>query len=154
MRWSPKGIEGYPTSIPEHIYTHCLLHLPTHPHQIFGCVETLPNMSITIDKILAASPNTERGRPTQLSSDPKGERLAYAVSIPGCPILGVCSNLLMYLPVRQIYLPSIHRRPLNQQAIRGPHHCDDCGSHFPLRVLRGFWGRLRYSKGVGCRGGG
>ncbi|KAH9223420.1 hypothetical protein DL95DRAFT_431393 [Leptodontidium sp. 2 PMI_412] len=35
-------------------------------------------MSITIDKILAASPNTERGRPTQLSSDPKGERIAYA----------------------------------------------------------------------------
>jgi hypothetical protein len=37
-------------------------------------------MSITIDKILAASPNTERGRPTQLSTDPKGQRIAYAVS--------------------------------------------------------------------------
>ncbi len=37
-------------------------------------------MSIVIDKILAASPVTERGRPTQLSADPKGERLAYAVS--------------------------------------------------------------------------
>ncbi|TVY29560.1 putative WD repeat-containing protein [Lachnellula hyalina] len=35
-------------------------------------------MSIKIDKILAASPNTERGRPTQLSTDPKGERIAYA----------------------------------------------------------------------------
>ncbi|KAF4636320.1 hypothetical protein G7Y89_g1758 [Cudoniella acicularis] len=35
-------------------------------------------MSIVIDKILAASPNTERGRPTQLSTDPKGERIAYA----------------------------------------------------------------------------
>jgi hypothetical protein len=37
-------------------------------------------MSLAISKILAASPNTERGRPTQLSADPKGERLAYAVS--------------------------------------------------------------------------
>ncbi|CZR60471.1 related to stress protein p66 [Phialocephala subalpina] len=35
-------------------------------------------MSITINKILAASPNTERGRPTQLSADSKGERIAYA----------------------------------------------------------------------------
>ncbi|EHL03488.1 putative Uncharacterized WD repeat-containing protein C9G1.05 [Glarea lozoyensis 74030] len=35
-------------------------------------------MSVTIEKILAASPNTERGRPTQLSTDPKGERIAYA----------------------------------------------------------------------------
>lgn len=36
-------------------------------------------MPIAINQILAASPKTERGRPTQLSSDPKGERLAYAV---------------------------------------------------------------------------
>ncbi|RFU36166.1 hypothetical protein B7463_g196, partial [Scytalidium lignicola] len=35
-------------------------------------------MSIAISQIFAASPKTERGRPTQLSSDPKGERLAYA----------------------------------------------------------------------------
>ncbi|PQE05767.1 WD domain-containing protein [Rutstroemia sp. NJR-2017a BVV2] len=35
-------------------------------------------MSIVIDKIIAPSPNTERGRPTQLSCDPKGERIAYA----------------------------------------------------------------------------
>lgn len=35
-------------------------------------------MSILISKILAASPNTERGRPSQLSADPKGERIAYA----------------------------------------------------------------------------
>ncbi|KAG9245164.1 WD repeat-containing protein-like protein 1 [Calycina marina] len=35
-------------------------------------------MSIAIDKLLAAQPNTERGRPTQLSADPKGERIAYA----------------------------------------------------------------------------
>jgi hypothetical protein len=39
-------------------------------------------MSLTIEKILAASPVTIRGQPTQLSSDPKGERIAYAVS-PG-----------------------------------------------------------------------
>ncbi|KAJ9156188.1 WD domain-containing protein [Pleurostoma richardsiae] len=35
-------------------------------------------MSLTIEKILAASPVTIRGQPTQLSSDPKGERIAYA----------------------------------------------------------------------------
>lgn len=48
-------------------------------------------MSIVIDKILAASPTTERGRPTQLSCDPKGERVAYAVCIdlqaPTCKVL-------------------------------------------------------------------
>ncbi|OWP03630.1 hypothetical protein B2J93_3251 [Marssonina coronariae] len=35
-------------------------------------------MSIFVEKILAASPSTERGKPTQLSADPKGERIAYA----------------------------------------------------------------------------
>ncbi|KAH8685868.1 WD40-repeat-containing domain protein [Tricladium varicosporioides] len=35
-------------------------------------------MSIVLNKILAASPNTERGRPTQLSTDSKGERIVYA----------------------------------------------------------------------------
>ncbi|KAI1380816.1 WD40 repeat-like protein [Hypoxylon crocopeplum] len=35
-------------------------------------------MSITIEKILAASPVTARGQPTQLSTDSKGERIAYA----------------------------------------------------------------------------
>lgn len=38
-------------------------------------------MSITLDKILAATPATTRGQPTQLSVDAKGERIAYAVSI-------------------------------------------------------------------------
>jgi hypothetical protein len=42
-------------------------------------------MSIEIDKILAAAPATTRGQPTQLSCDPKGERIAYAVSIPREP---------------------------------------------------------------------
>lgn len=37
-------------------------------------------MSIVIEKILAASPATTRGQPTQLSTDSKGERIAYAVS--------------------------------------------------------------------------
>jgi hypothetical protein len=37
-------------------------------------------MSIVIEKIFAASPATARGQPTQLSADPKGERIAYAVS--------------------------------------------------------------------------
>ncbi|KAK7739131.1 WD40 repeat-like protein [Cytospora paraplurivora] len=35
-------------------------------------------MSLTIDKILAAAPATTRGQPTQLSTDAKGERIAYA----------------------------------------------------------------------------
>ncbi|KAK3381281.1 WD40-repeat-containing domain protein [Podospora didyma] len=35
-------------------------------------------MSIEIEKILAASPATTRGQPTQLSCDAKGERIAYA----------------------------------------------------------------------------
>ncbi|KAL4960944.1 transcriptional regulator of RNA polII, SAGA, subunit-domain-containing protein [Aspergillus stella-maris] len=35
-------------------------------------------MSITNESIWAASPSTARGQPTQLSSDAKGERLAYA----------------------------------------------------------------------------
>ncbi|KAI0386570.1 WD40 repeat-like protein [Hypomontagnella monticulosa] len=34
-------------------------------------------MSITIEKILAASPATARGQPTHLSTDAKGERIAY-----------------------------------------------------------------------------
>ncbi|RYP67162.1 hypothetical protein DL771_007390 [Monosporascus sp. 5C6A] len=35
-------------------------------------------MSITIEKVLAATPATTRGQPVQLSADPKGERIAYA----------------------------------------------------------------------------
>lgn len=35
-------------------------------------------MSISNEKIIAASPFTTRGQPTQLSCDPKGERIAYA----------------------------------------------------------------------------
>ncbi|KXJ90870.1 WD40-repeat-containing domain protein [Microdochium bolleyi] len=35
-------------------------------------------MSVAIDKILAAAPVTARGQPTQLSTDAKGERIAYA----------------------------------------------------------------------------
>ncbi|KUJ15721.1 WD40 repeat-like protein [Mollisia scopiformis] len=39
-------------------------------------------MSIAINKIFAATPSTERGRPTQLSADSKGERIAYAARSP------------------------------------------------------------------------
>ncbi|KAL2260952.1 hypothetical protein VTK26DRAFT_4906 [Humicola hyalothermophila] len=35
-------------------------------------------MPIEIEKILAAAPATTRGQPTQLSCDPKGQRIAYA----------------------------------------------------------------------------
>jgi hypothetical protein len=42
-------------------------------------------MSVEIEKILAAAPATTRGQPTQLSCDPKGERIAYAVSILSAP---------------------------------------------------------------------
>ena len=34
---------------------------------------------IRTEAIWAASPTTARGQPTPLSSDPKGERIAYAV---------------------------------------------------------------------------
>ncbi|KAJ5101495.1 hypothetical protein NUU61_003717 [Penicillium alfredii] len=37
-------------------------------------------MSVTNESIWAASPSTTRGQPTQLSSDAKGERLAYAAN--------------------------------------------------------------------------
>lgn len=43
--------------------------------------------SITVDRILAAAPVTLRGQPTPLSADPKGQRIAYAVSVD--PKLGV-----------------------------------------------------------------
>lgn len=36
--------------------------------------------AITINQILAAAPATTRGQPTQLSTDSKGQRIAYAVS--------------------------------------------------------------------------
>lgn len=36
------------------------------------------NANAYLDAIYAASPSTARGTPTHLSSDPKGERLAYA----------------------------------------------------------------------------
>jgi len=68
-----------------YIYTYTSAFIFTLPPSN-PCQETTENtrtMSISIDKILAACPNTERGRPTQLSVDPKGERIAYAVSLPG-----------------------------------------------------------------------
>lgn len=39
--------------------------------------------SLEIDRILAAVPATNRGQPTQLSTDAKGKRIAYAVGSPG-----------------------------------------------------------------------
>lgn len=70
-------------------------------------------MSIVIDKILAATPNTERGRPTQLSADPKGERIAYAVSFPepfpkGYESLGRFTN--EFVTVRKIDFSAVYRR--------------------------------------------
>lgn len=62
-----------------HLQTVESIFLSTFPAA--GYPRVLLKMSIVIEKILAASPNTERGRPTQLSTDPKGERIAYAVSI-------------------------------------------------------------------------
>ncbi|KHN96973.1 WD40 repeat-like-containing domain protein [Metarhizium album ARSEF 1941] len=34
--------------------------------------------AVTLNRILAAAPSTTRGQPTQLSADPKGQRIAYA----------------------------------------------------------------------------
>ncbi len=36
--------------------------------------------AIALNKILAAAPATTRGQPTPLSTDSKGQRIAYAVS--------------------------------------------------------------------------
>lgn len=44
--------------------------------------------SITLNRILAAAPATTRGQPTQLSTDSKGQRIAYAVR-PHTKILSV-----------------------------------------------------------------
>jgi hypothetical protein len=63
-------------------------------------------MSVTIEKILAASPATQRGQPTQLSTDAKGERIAYAVCLVQPHILmpsATNSNDLVW----QIRLPSV-----------------------------------------------
>lgn len=40
----------------------------------------LSDFVLFTEQIWAPSPSTERGLPTQLSSDPKGEKLAYAVN--------------------------------------------------------------------------
>jgi hypothetical protein len=84
-KWKPSRFYLTPPRTPYDTpyQLHFLLHFafPSHSYQKPDALNLFPAMSITIDKILAASPNTERGRPTQLSSDPKGERIAYAVSI-------------------------------------------------------------------------
>jgi hypothetical protein len=68
--------------IPTCIYLHSISasrHLRASSEATSSAIP-LPNMSITIDKILAANPATTRGQSTQLSCDVKGERIAYAVS--------------------------------------------------------------------------
>jgi hypothetical protein len=102
----------------------------------------LPLLTPT-DAIWAASPTTTRGQPTPLSSDPKGERIAYAVGLP-CSHLHVIftptnehvklddttnpqnlcysisrrnateSELTRPPPVGQVRLPALHRRPRRQ----------------------------------------
>ncbi|KAK2867929.1 hypothetical protein FQN49_003328 [Arthroderma sp. PD_2] len=59
-------------------------------------------MPIKIDSTWAACPSTTRGQPTQLSSDPKGERLAYA------------SNKSIFL--RSIDNPSISKQYIDHKA--------------------------------------
>ena len=61
-------------------------------------------MSIVVEKILAASPATTRGQPTQLSADPKGERITYAVSEQS---LSRKERILIIRPVWKINLRSI-----------------------------------------------
>jgi len=74
-------------------------------------------MSLAINKILAASPNTERGRPTQLSADAKGERLAYAVS-PSAITLGPKTYLLMLgQSGKSIFLRSIDDPSISKQYV-------------------------------------
>jgi hypothetical protein len=59
---------------PRHLF--CSFDIHSHNQT----AEQKREMSLTIDKILAAAPVTTRGQPTQLSCDAKGERIAYAVS--------------------------------------------------------------------------
>ena len=105
-----------------------------HPHN------SPPMASITIDKILAPLPATTRGQPTQLSSDPKGERLAYAVSggaypcvLPQVLLLHTTAAAAVMEPnpnrqssltphrVRQIHLCKVRRRPVFIRPIHWPH---------------------------------
>lgn len=52
--------------------------------------------SVTIDRILAAVPATTRGQPTQLSVDPKTQRIAYAVSCPPpCSLVASLAHMLL-----------------------------------------------------------
>ena len=63
-----------------------------------------------IESIWASSPSTTRGQPTQLSSDSKGERLAYAVRLlqihPNSPLN---QFLTKSPPVKQIHLLALNR---------------------------------------------
>jgi len=73
-------------------------------------------MSIVIEKILAASPTTIRGQPTQLSTDPKGERIAYAVSIEFYHTKHSYANL-KYKSGKSIFIRNIDDPSLSKQYV-------------------------------------
>jgi len=63
-----------------------ILHLIDHVYNLWYVGSWIPSTPCVIDSlaeaIWAALPTTNRGRPTILSADAKGERLAYAVRYP------------------------------------------------------------------------
>ncbi|PNY27469.1 Ketol-acid reductoisomerase, mitochondrial [Tolypocladium capitatum] len=61
--------------------------------------------SIAINRILAAAPATTRGQPTQLSTDPKGQRIAYAAS--SSPSSSQCEDASLTLSGKSIFVRSI-----------------------------------------------
>lgn len=103
------------------------------------------------DAIWAASPSTTRGQPTPLSSDPKGERIAYAVSSRNSASLGQADSRAS---VRQIHLPPLHRQPLRQQTVHATHRPNHRRPFLSLRLLCGKWRCVWSCQGVGlCRRG-
>lgn len=57
--------------------------------------------SITLDRNFAAAPSTTRGQAVQLSADPKGQRIAYAVSLSW-----VLASLPSNMPRQTLYIAS------------------------------------------------
>jgi hypothetical protein len=103
------------------------------------------------DAIWAASPTTTRGQATPLSSDPKGERLAYAV---GRPARGTAHTAAANgdAAVGQVHLPSLHRRPRRQYTVHAAHGPDHRRPLLALGLLRRQRRRRGLRQGVGLRG--
>lgn len=56
---------------------------------------------LSVESIWAPSPSTIRGQPTPISADPKGERVAYAVSSPKHAYSNHLQILIEVLPIAE-----------------------------------------------------